>query len=393
VDDITGTFWKIKWAIKVEEEVAKLKAAIGPQLVAIGVLLQVKDLEQNAAACQDITQLLSLTQHATSGIDMVWLAVQDQGLATRRIDLRTLDIHRDTQTIVQQLPQLATSRQLDNAVLSIEDISVKVDSTATKDQVDELKDQVDELESLLQTASIAPETMAASERHETQILQMVRKIQDIHNLLVAMRPPDHSGPPNLGQVFANQLQRLLSTICRLLVSAVVAMVLVLPNIQLLAASRLQHLLSMFRSLLENPVTALLRVSPNVDLQLRRFTTFLKSPGLLLDSRIILTDALGRISPLSYDHFSHWNVLHEWLVYSFKGLPGESRVRRGEFEMFVLMGNKTRHVPRGGDGWERFVFPGDRVVMSIFSTRVYRGQCIRCDHVISYQVDTTDWIEW
>ena len=54
LDGITGTFWKIKWAVKVEEEVAKLKAAVGPQLVAIGVLLQVKDLEQNAAACQDI---------------------------------------------------------------------------------------------------------------------------------------------------------------------------------------------------------------------------------------------------------------------------------------------------------------------------------------------------
>jgi hypothetical protein len=68
VDGITRSFWKVKWALKVEEEVIKLKAAIEPQLVAIGILLQIKDFEQTAAAGQDIKQLLRLTQNVTFGI-------------------------------------------------------------------------------------------------------------------------------------------------------------------------------------------------------------------------------------------------------------------------------------------------------------------------------------
>lgn len=155
VDGITGSFWKIKWAIKVEEEVAKLKAAIGPQLVAIGVLLQLKDFEQNSAVFQDIKQLQLLTQGVTSGVDRIWLAVQDQALATKRIDLQTLDIRHNTRTITQQLPQLATSRQLDNAVVTVGSISSRLDSTATKDQANELS-------SLLQTFLIAQERSRAA---------------------------------------------------------------------------------------------------------------------------------------------------------------------------------------------------------------------------------------
>jgi hypothetical protein len=356
VDGITGTFWKIKWAIKVEEEVAKLKAAIGPQLVAIGVLLQVKDLEQNAAARQDITQLLRLTQNATSGIDRIWLAVQDQALATGRIDTQTLEIRHETQSVLKELPQLATSHQLGNAVVSIEDISAKLDSTATKDQADELR-------SLLQTSSIALEknhatSMTVSERHEIQTLQMARTLQDVHNILVAMRLPHHSNPhhPTMPALGMPPLMPPSSTASPGGSST-------WRGQSQMATSGLQTLLSAICSLLATTVLALLLILPNIQLQLRTFTTLLMSPRLLSSNSITVIDALNRTKLLPYEYFSNWNIVQPWLERAFLGLPGESRVRRGAYSLFAQ--SRIRTGPQIlADEWERSLFPGNRIVMSM-----------------------------
>ena len=385
LDGITGTFWKIKWAVKVEEEVAKLKAAVGPQLVAIGVLLQVKDLEQNAAACQDITQLLRLTQNVTSGIDQIRLAVQDQAIAIGRLDTQTPAIRRETRTILQELPQLATSHQLDGAMVSIEDISARMDSTSTKDQADELR-------SLLQTSSTAlaenhATSMAVSERHEAQTIQMARTLQDVHNIVAAMRIPNHSNShhattPALGR---SPLMPPPST--------------VLPgdsstwrDQSQMATSGLQHLICTICSLLASAVMALLLMLPNIQSQLRTFMTLLKSPSVLLSNSIMVTDLLNRTKLLPYEYFCNWTLVQPWLESAFKDLPGESRVRCGDFEMFVSRRDRTTHVLRGED-WKRSVFPGDRVVMSMSSTRTSWNKCTRCGHVMPTQVITRDWIEW
>jgi hypothetical protein len=239
----------------------------------------------------------------------------------------------DTQAIVQQLPHLATSRQLGNAVVTIGSSSSRLDSTATKDQADELR-------SLLQTSSIALEnnhttSIAFSERHETQTLQMATTLQDVHHMLVAMRLPHHSDPhrhtmPALGmpplmppsssalpggeptwrdqsQMAAGGLQHLLSTTCRLLASAVMALLLMLPNTQS---------------------------------QLRIFMTLLKSPRLNSSNSVIVTDAPNRTKLLPHEYFSNWNLVQPRLENSFKKTPGESRVRGGEHAMFSRMKNGT-----------------------------------------------------
>jgi hypothetical protein len=385
LDGITGTFWKIKWAVKVEEEVAKLKAAVGPQLVAIGVLLQVKDLEQNAAACQDITQLLRLTQNVTSGIDRIWLAAQDQALAIGRLDTQTLEIRGETRTILQELPQLATSHQLDGAMVSIEDISAKMDSTSTKDQADELR-------SLLQTSSIALEenhatSMAVSERHEAQTMQMTRTLQDVHNILAAMRISNHSNPhhttmPSLGR---SPLIPPSST-------ALPGEPSTWRGQSQMAASGLQQLLSMVCSLLASAVMALLLMLPNIQSQLRTFMTLLKSPSVLLSNSIMVTDALNRTKLLPYEYFSDWNLVQPWLERAFRSLPGESRVRDGEFALFAQRGGRTGSRILADD-WERSVFPGDQIVMSMRTRRAQKAECQRCGRVLPSLLKAKTWSEW
>jgi hypothetical protein len=253
------------------------------------------------------------------GIDRITLAMQDQAL--------------DTQAIVQQLPHLATSRQLGNAVVTIGSSSSRLDSTATKDQADELR-------SLLQTSSIALEnnhttSIAFSERHETQTLQMATTLQDVHHMLVAMRLPHHSDPhrhtmPALG------MPPLMPPSSSALPGGEPTW----RDQSQMAAGGLQHLLSTTCSLLASAVMALLLMLPNTQSQLRIFMTLLKSPRLNSSNSVIVTDAPNRTKLLPHEYFSNWNLVQPRLENSFKKTPGESRVRGGEHAMFSRMKNGT-----------------------------------------------------
>jgi hypothetical protein len=239
----------------------------------------------------------------------------------------------DTQAIVQQLPHLATSRQLGNAVVTIGSSSSRLDSTATKDQTDELR-------SLLQTSSIALEnnhttSIAFSERHETQTLQMATTLQDVHHMLVAMRLPHHSDPhrhtmPALG------MPPLMPPSSSALPGGEPTW----RDQSQMAAGGLQHLLSTTCSLLASAVMALLLMLPNTQSQLRIFMTLLKSPRLNSSNSVIVTDAANRTKLLPHEYFSNWNLVQPRLENSFKKTPGESRVRGGEHAMFSRMKNGT-----------------------------------------------------
>jgi hypothetical protein len=239
----------------------------------------------------------------------------------------------DTQAIVQQLPHLATSRQLGNAVVTIGSSSSRLDSTATKDQADELR-------SLLQTSSIALEnnhttSIAFSERHETQTLQMATTLQDVHHMLVAMRLPHHSDPhrhtmPALG------MPPLMPPSSSALPGGEPTW----RDQSQMAAGGLQHLLSTTCSLLASAVMALLLMLPNTQSQLRIFMTLLKSPRLNSSNSVIVTDAANRTKLLPHEYFSNWNLVQPRLENSFKKTPGESRVRGGEHAMFSRMKNGT-----------------------------------------------------
>jgi len=381
---VTGSFWKAKWAIKVEQEVSKLKADIGPLLEAISVLLQIESRQQSAATHDAVEGLVN---DVTSGFDKIMLAVQEHALATRRIDLRTIDVHLNTQNVVQQLPQLPTSTQLDGLLFMAKSVSARVGSTATKDQIEQLT-------SLLQASSATRLAITLFPgRGETQTLQMGEKIKDVHTILRATEitrhsyphpittsaahlsaptpppcgkpsdlpshPLDQSKSANIRTHYRAQSQLLLSSICRLLVSAVMALVL---------------------------------VSPNIRSQLRTFMTLLKSPRLLSSNSITVIDALNRTKMLPYEYFSNWNLVQPWLESTFKGLPGESRVKRGEFALFTQLGKRTGpEIPL--DRWESAVFPGDQVVMSVLAFEMEIDECQRCKAVLPLPSISAGGIKW
>ena len=73
------------------------------------------------------------------------------------------------------------------------------------------------------------------------------------------------------------------------------------------------------------------------------------------------DVLGRKRDLAYDSFRHWDVFETMLRCEFKGFPGEEKVRGGNY---ILMDSQVQGVTIGKEAWQRMVFPGTKIKMSV-----------------------------
>ncbi|KAK5128545.1 hypothetical protein LTR85_003216 [Meristemomyces frigidus] len=103
--------------------------------------------------------------------------------------------------------------------------------------------------------------------------------------------------------------------------------------------------------------------------IRSLMAMTRSVSLLLDNNIRVEDALGRTLSLPYEHFRYWPILEKRLEVSFRGLPGEAKVRRNEYQLmdFPVRGARTFRV-LNAKSWESSVSAGSRVVMSILFDR-------------------------
>jgi hypothetical protein len=117
--------------------------------------------------------------------------------------------------------------------------------------------------------------------------------------------------------------------------------------------------------------------PIIQAKLRTCVTIMKSPRLLSGDSITLTDALNRTKILPYEYFRNWSILKLWLRREFESLPGEGRVARGDFLVFKQFSNNFIDPIHPFD-WERSVFPGDQVVMSMNVIRP-EGEGTRSDY--------------
>ena len=87
------------------------------------------------------------------------------------------------------------------------------------------------------------------------------------------------------------------------------------------------------------------------------------------------DVLGRKKLPPYDYFRHWDVFDSMLRCEFKGLPGEQEVIGGDY---VLMNSQVHGVTIGKEAWQRMVFPGTKIKMSVVleTFQVVGGFCPR-----------------
>ena len=87
------------------------------------------------------------------------------------------------------------------------------------------------------------------------------------------------------------------------------------------------------------------------------------------------DVLGRKRDLAYNSFRHWDVFESMLRCEFEGFPGEEKVRRGDY---ILMDSQVQGVTIGKEAWQRMVFPGTKIKMSVIleTFEVVGGFCPR-----------------
>ena len=87
------------------------------------------------------------------------------------------------------------------------------------------------------------------------------------------------------------------------------------------------------------------------------------------------DVLGRKKFLPYDYFRHWDAFDSMLRCEFKNLPGEQKVTFGDY---VLINSQVQGVTIGKEAWQRMVFPGTKIKMSVVleTFQVVGGFCPR-----------------
>ena len=105
------------------------------------------------------------------------------------------------------------------------------------------------------------------------------------------------------------------------------------------------------------------------------TSIPKDMFLSRQDSIHFEDVLGRKKLLPYGYFRHWDVFESMLRCEFKDLPGEQKVRGGDY---VLMDSQVQGVTIRKEAWQRMVFPGTKIMMSVVleTFQVVGGLCPR-----------------
>ncbi|KAM0690591.1 hypothetical protein Q7P36_009359 [Cladosporium allicinum] len=357
---LNGIWSKIKWALcHFEDEIANLKASLAPLLMSIGVLLQIDAGVRSARSEQEVAQVLQIVKDAVPQIEDMSLFLRNT-ITTEQFDRLQIEFGRGMQSVLQQFSHAATGTQIRN-------LDHKTDSISA--QLTELQNamtaQVQKLESLTQTCTNVQEinraqNSASTLRQGELCLRLNHKMERVDPRM-AVTSDNHSStttglPSDPPKALDSQ-----STSSGIMINSKTQSV--LRSIGSLGA--LVAILYAFLLLI-------------IQAKLRTCVTIMKSPRLLSGDNITLTDALNCTKTLAYEYFRSWSILQPWLRREFESLPGEVRMARGDFAVFKQFSNKfsAEIYPMA---WERSVFPGDRVVMSIHIIRFEgtRWDCGRC----------------
>lgn len=379
IGGIEGGYWKIKWALQVEDDVAKLKAAIGPGLTTIDILLQMESLEKSTCTQSAMKDVTNVSRRAVALAENICVTLQKQAssMDTRfdKIDIMAAATANGSRKVLQHLPLLASHYQMRKLDLRLDRLSTDLDSKATADQTFQLQYHLQDSAST--QAKYHIESMTNAQNNEKWFRQTSGKVDEIHKLLSAMLSAQSTsyaaGSSGSGDERLPPCARVSS----------------LENI---LGPMTSLLLELLRKLLCCMVM-IFAMLPNIAVQLRTCMTFIRMPLLLSGNSIALTDALNRTKLLPYEYFCDWKMLEVWLHRTFASLPGESRVARGDFAMFKQY--KTRTGPQISiEQWERSVFAGDKVVMSMLVTSdSVEGKCRRCGTNFPDDKNEDIWRTW
>jgi hypothetical protein len=376
--------YKLRWAILLEEDVAKLKASIGPNIEIINTLLQMEALERGAVTQESLDRIAEQMGRVLPAVDNIATFLQSYVATGNHIqDLPTLAHLRS------ELSRSATAQQMRSLASAVASLSSRLDNTATKDQANGLATLGQDI-----IAEQSNGAAASSPLHSVKEMTGLKKIVESSNLmletLMQRVPPHPIQSPGTGSLDdSKQPQGSCQTSLPPLVSV--------ESVDLVW----QSLIATLRHALDAILLFFLWFGPAFQLCLRTLKAMPRSPTMLLDNNILFVDALNRKFSLQYEQFRYWPVVSTFLECNFRDCPGALRIAHKRFAVFKEMRSTGRGVMIPFDEWEQMVRPGQRILMSIRigqedSTGGYwpaRNACPSCGVQESRSFDSPVWKKW
>jgi hypothetical protein len=379
--------YKLRWAILLEEDVAKLKASIGPNIEIINTLLQMEALERGAVTQESLDRIAEQMGKVLPAVDNIATFLQSYVATGKHIqELPTLAHLRS------ELSRFATAQQMRSLAFAVADLFGRLDDTATKDQANGLATLGKDFKTEQSNGTAA---LSALAKHSVQELIGLTKLAESSNLmletLMHRTPPQVRGRilQNPGRVISddsNQSQDSPGTDHSQPISSVLVW---------------QNLLATLRHALDAILLFVLWFGPAFQLYLRTLKAMPRSHTMLLDNYILFVDALNRKFSLQYEQFRYWPVVSTFLECNFRDCPGALRIAYKRFAVFKEMKFTGRGVIIPFDEWERTVRPGQRVLMSMFigqedstdGQRPARNACPSCGFKEPGPLDGPVWKKW
>ena len=373
---------KLQWAIVLEQDVAKLKASIGPGIEIINTLLQVESLQRDASTQEGLQRVFDQTASILPALGKVEALLQNAPTTEKYIqDLLPMLAH-----LTHQVSHSATSQEVKTLGAAFADVSRRFDQNASG-AIKDLVMLAEKMRADQQNDNTALSTLIG---HAMQDLTDLKKTAEASNcMLVTLvnKVPNCDGPTSRGATpLANHPE------CSSEADASCSTHLV-PTLYRLLES-LRHGLSAI-------ILCLLCVTPLLRACLRNVNSISRSPRMLLDSNITFIDALDREFSLQYQQFRYWLVVSAWLQCQFQDCPGALRISRGRFAMFKDMMSTGRGAMIHSSDWEHTVIPGQRVLMSMYVGHQdpvqghwpLRNACPSCGFVHPGRHKSSVWIKW
>jgi Asp-tRNA(Asn)/Glu-tRNA(Gln) amidotransferase C subunit len=378
---------KLQWAILLEEDVAKLKASIGPGIEIINTLLQIESLERGAITQESLERIAEQMGRVLPVVDRITTFLQSNIATVKHIqDLPTL-AH-----LKSELSQTATAQQMRLMASAISDLSGKLDNNATQDQANGLSALVEDAKTQQSNGTAALSTLAENSVKEMIELKKIAESSNLMLVTLMQRIPPHltgSIIQSSGRVIlddSNQPHGFSGTNLSQPISSVLVW---------------QGLLEALRRSVNAIFLFFFWFGPAFQLCLRTLKTMPRSPTMLLDSNITFVDALNREFSLQYQQFRYWPVVSAFLQCQFRDCPGALRITHGRFAVFKDMKATGRGVVIPSDEWEQMVRPGQRVLMSMYIGHEgympghwpARYACSSCGFQYNRSLDTPGWKKW
>jgi hypothetical protein len=334
------------WATAVERKTATLMNSIGMQLQLTNALLRVESLRNHATSgeIQRTSKIQSdlPSQNTAAKVPSEHFIVAGNGNLYQGIHIGgSVRAHLGNSYSYLGVPKA-----------SVDKLSEKLDDLATSGQADSLQSLLRDIQ---KRQSDGYDVVCVLDTQTQQVLEQLKQLA--HAVAIAIA----NGAPSL-PMNAKPERRHGTTPKR-------------PGTNQLTS--LSSILEIIRIWLSAMIMMLLMGSRSAQAFIRSARTFTRAPSMLLDSNIMMVDALNREFSLPYEHFRYWPVVLARLQCEFRGLPGESHISQNMFGLFRAAKKPMNEVLIPFDQWERSVFPGDRVVMSIDVDSFDPDKCPSC----------------